>query len=153
MRLFAESSWEVGRSPPAVGGALPCQAFIRPFYTTMRVFWGHDRSCQNRSAELSTYENARQIKSEQMRIPIKAAWQGGALPRYTRTLPVKGGLGFRKVEGGSSSCVRRGWLWWICDEILCPASFILAARTGVESIPLPKCKLSKIWLPFCRRAP
>jgi hypothetical protein len=28
----------------------------------------------------STYENARQIKSEQMRIPIKSAWQGGALP-------------------------------------------------------------------------
>jgi hypothetical protein len=33
----------------------------------------------------STYENARQIKSEQMRIPIKSAWQGGALPlSYTR---------------------------------------------------------------------
>jgi hypothetical protein len=35
----------------------------------------------------STYENAGQIKSEQMRIPIKSAWQGGALPlSYTRRL-------------------------------------------------------------------
>jgi hypothetical protein len=35
--------------------------------------------------EASTYESARQIKSEQMRIPTKSAWQGGALPlSYTR---------------------------------------------------------------------
>jgi len=34
----------------------------------------------------STYENARQIKSEQVGILVIKAWQGGALPlSYTRT--------------------------------------------------------------------